>query len=548
MTFHPLAVMLACCAALAQAAPAVLPASPPPSTLLAVPAPSLMSKERFGDLPGFVLETPAFAANKKDFTNEAELTQFLQRKIAPSPNASWRRLGRTAGGRDMHLIVLTQDGRSDPLSVAANRKPNVWFIAQQHGDEPAGAEAALELLRRLVATDLKQVLERVNVMVVPRANPDGAATKARRTGADADMNRDHLSHGLHETQKLYVALNDYPPSVVVDAHEFTAAGRWVERYGVAEASDVLVQSATHPGVADSLKRVAKDLFDPALQNAWAMYGLKHFTYHTLNVQGQQSFVQMGGNFAGIGRNAMGLMGAVSFLIETRGVGLGKDNYPRRVASHVVSMIAVLKTAATNVDALRNAQREARRHAVTGTEWVVDHTAQRESKQMPMLDIATGEDKIITLDYQNSLLIMPTVTRTVPTAYLLPPNLASTAMVAKLQALGLNVSRIHTPQELELENYTITQLRQEAGENGAPTDRVSTETKRFKKQVEAGSLWIGVTQGYQPLWRVAVSLFEPESVQSGWALSPCLVKYCQLCVWSAAVWCSHRKLKQWIDDD
>jgi Zinc carboxypeptidase len=511
-----LLVMLACSVALAFAAPAVL-SLPSPATsnaaAAASAAPSLMSKDRFGDLPSFALETPAFAANKKDFTTEAELTQFLQRKIAPSPHVSWRRLGRTAGGRDIHLLVLTQDGRSDVVSVAANRKPNVWVIAQQHGNEPAGAEAAMELLRRLVATDLRQVLERVNVMVVPRGNPDGAANFQRETGSKADMNRDHLSHAVNETQKLHAALNDYPPAVVVDAHEFTVAGRWVERYGVAQASDVLVQSASHPGVADSLKRVAKEVFDPALQNTWNAYGLKSFTYHTLNVLGPQSFVQMGGNFAGIGRNALGLMGAVSYLIETRGIGLGKEHYPRRVATHVLGMVTVLKTAAANVEVLRTAQREARRYPAAGTVWVVDHTALREPKQMPMLDAVTGEDKVITVEFQNSLMINPTVQRTLPLAYVLPPNLASSALIAKLQSLNLNVARVGAAQELELESYTVTQLMQEAGEFGAPTERVVTETKRFKKSVEAGSLWIGVTQGYQPLWRIAAVLFEPESVGS-----------------------------------
>ncbi len=496
-----------------NAAPATLPVSSPTATVMVASPPSLAAKERFGDLPNFALDTPAFAAGKKDYTTDAEMTQFIARKIAPSPHVSWRRLGRTAGGRDIHLLVLTQDGRSDPLSVAASRKPNVWIVAQQHGNEPAGAEAALELLRRLVATDLKAILDKVNVMVVPRANPDGAASNARLTSSKHDMNRDHIGHAVHETQKLHAALADYPPSVVVDAHEFTVEGRWIDRYGVSQASDILVQSASHPGVADSLKRLAKEVFDPALQAAWQPYGLKSFVYHTLNVEGAQSFVQMGGNFAGIGRNALGLMGAVSYLIETRGIGLNKDNYPRRVASHVISMVAVLKTAAANADALRTAQRDAKRHVAAGTPWVVDFTTQREVKQMPMLDPATGDDKTITVDFQNSLLITPTVQRTVPLGYVLPANLASAAFIAKLQSTGINVSRVLATQDLEVEQYTITQMKQEAGEFGAPQEHVITETKRSKKTIEAGSLWIPMTQGYQPLWRVAAVMFEPESVGS-----------------------------------
>ena len=496
-------------------APATVPVSSPAgaSAAIAGAALPLAARERFGDLPNFPLDTPAFAANKKDYTTELELYQFIHRKIAPSPQVSWRRLGRTAGGRDMHLLVLTQDGRSDPLSVATSRKPNVWIIAQQHGNEPAGAEAALEVLRRLVSTDLKQVLERINVMVVPRANPDGAAVYQRETAAKLDMNRDHMAHAVHETQKLHAALNDYPPAVVIDAHEFTVAGRWVERYGAIQASDVLVQTASHPGVADSFKKLSKDVFEPALTAAWNSYGLKVATYHTLNVQGPNSFVQMGGNFAGIGRNALGLMGAVSILTETRGIGIQKENYPRRVASHVIGMVSALKTAAAQVDALRNAQREARKQPAPGTEWVVDHTALREMRLMGMLDSVTGEDKTITVEYQNSSLITPTVQRPLPSAYVLPPSLASAALVAKLQAVGLQVSRLSSAQELEIESFTVTQLKQEAGEFGAPTERVFTELKRSKKTIEVGSLWIGVSQGYQPLWRVAAALFEPESVGS-----------------------------------
>jgi hypothetical protein len=43
--------------------------------------------------------------------------------------------------------------------------------------------------------------------------------------------------------------------------------------------------------------------------------------------------------------------------------------------------------------------------------------------------------------------------------------------------------------------------------------VMADIKRSKKIVDAGSLWIPMTQGYQPLWRIAAVLFEPESIGS-----------------------------------
>jgi Zinc carboxypeptidase len=499
------------------AAPATIPVSvtAPPSTTTSpasVPNPPVAAKDRYADIPGFTFDTPAFANNKKDFTTDAELTQFIQKRIAPSPYASWRSLGKTSGGKELHCVIFTQDGRSDPVSLANNRKPTVWIIAQQHGDEPAGAEAALEVMRRLVSGELKPLLERINVIVVPRANPDGAALSKRAT-AKGDMNRDHSTLSYFETQRLRKMMNDYPPTVVVDAHEFTVAGRWVERFGLAQASDILVQSASHPGVSDSLKKIARDVFDPALQTSWMQHGLKHYSYHTLNQQGPQAFVQMGGNYSGIGRNAMGLLGAVSYLIETRGVGIGKDNYARRVGSHVISMSTIMRTTAAHADALRVAQREAKRHPVIGSEWTVDHVATKENRTLPMIDPATNEDRPLSIEFQNSLFITPTLTRAVPAAYIIPSASATNALIDRLHNLGLNVHRLMSAQELDIEQYTVQSIKQEVGEQGAPNERLFTELKRVKKTFDAGSLWIPIAQGYQPHWRLAMVIMEPESVGS-----------------------------------
>ncbi len=493
------------------------PLTPEPSPVISQPAVQ-PTAERFADLANFTLDTPAFAAKKTDFTTDAELQSFLQRRIAPSSHVVWRSLGKTPGGRELHLLVLTQDGRGDPVGVAASRKPNVWVVGQQHGNEPAGAEAALELLRRLVSTDLRLVLDKINVIVVPRANPDGAAHFKRET-SKGDMNRDHLLMSLSETQMLHIGLDAYPPSVVIDAHEFTAAGRWMDRYGAAQASDLLVQSASHPGVSEHVKKIAKDWFDPALQAAWSQVGLRSFVYHTLNIQGTQSFVQMGGNFAGIGRNSFGLYGAVSYLIESRGVGIGKDHYPRRVASQVISMVAILKTAAKHADDLRALARDARKTGAAPApaashEWIVDHSVKREMRALPLYDPVTGEDKTVMVDFQNSLAVTPTVVRALPLGYLLPPN---HPLAGRLRALGLNVHRLTASVELDVDSYIVKSLQQESGEFGAPQDKVSTDMKRSKRTFEAGSFWIPMTapgaSQQQPLWRVASAVLEPEGVGS-----------------------------------
>ena len=58
---------------------------------------------------------------------------------------------------------------------------------------------------------------------------------------------------------------------------------------------------------------------------------------------------MGGLAPDISRNTFGLQGSVSFLLETRGVGIGRDHFLRRVHTHVVALEAVLRTTADNAD-------------------------------------------------------------------------------------------------------------------------------------------------------------------------------------------------------
>jgi hypothetical protein len=514
------------------------------TTAMALPTSPIVTaadtiKSRFAPLANFPLETPAFVkyaaqANAvAKFTSDADLTAFIQRKIAPSPYVDWLRIGKTAGGHDLHLLVFTQDGRGDSLSVATNRKPTVWIIAQQHGNEPAGSEAALETMRRLVQTDLHYVLERINVVVMPRANPDGAANAQRETLSKGDMNRDHVFLGLLETQRLHAAIKLYPPNVVIDAHEFMASNALLDAYSLQEASDILVQSSNHADVAEPIQRLGREVFDPALNAAWQALGLSSFVYHTFSLdiantltQTSAMLVNTGNTAAGIARNAMGLNNAVSYLIETRGLGLGKANYPRRVASHVASMQTILRTSATHADSLRNAQREARKNTplLTESRWAMPHNPAAPAPAalaIPMLSLATPSTllRTMTVPIVDTAPMPVTLTsRPIPLAYAVPSAAVTPALLSKLRALGLVSKRSIYAQEFELESYTLTRVAPESREFDAPLDAervfdLSSTTKRFKKTLDAGSLWIPMGYEQQANWRTAAAFFEPDATGS-----------------------------------
>ena len=68
---------------------------------------------------------------------------------------------------------------------------------------------------------------------------------------------------------------------------------------------------------------------------------------------------MGGTSPDIGRNTSALQNAISFLIETRGVGIGREGYARRVHTHHVAIAACSNITADNASQVMNVVRGAR---------------------------------------------------------------------------------------------------------------------------------------------------------------------------------------------
>src|SRR5262249_61012151 len=94
------------------------------------------------------------------------------------------------------------------------------------------------------------------VVVVPRANPDGAAAFTRSTGSGADLNRDHMLLSLPESIALHTKLMELPPDVVIDAHEFSFANRWLQKFAAIEASDAECLYDTDPMVQAAVHKLA----------------------------------------------------------------------------------------------------------------------------------------------------------------------------------------------------------------------------------------------------------------------------------------------------
>jgi len=462
--------------------------------------------------PSMTYATPAFAAGRDDLPSHEEAVAFVEAIARRVPAlVQVETLGQSQQGLALPLVTLAAPG-----GPSASR-PSVLILAQQHGNEPAGGEAALAIVERLAGPDAA-LLERVNVYVVPRANPDGAQRFVRATASGVDVNRDHLLLQTPEARAIAAITRRVRPDVVLDLHEFTAGDRWVKKYGVVQKYDALLQPATVGNLAPAIAREAGSAFLAPARTALTAAGLNVFTYHTTSPDPADKVVSAGGVQPDTGRNVNGLRQAVSLLIETRGVGLGRAHLVRRVHTHVTAALAVVRQAGVRGPRLlavtRGADAAVAAAACTGPLTIAAaHTPTRLA--MTFLDATTGADRRVVVPWRSAETLRVLRTRPRPCGYLLAAS--ETAAIERLRALGVRIDRTARDADWDIERYRV--IGQTAGaredargaiDDGAPIAVLTVRRGRQHDPVPAATWFVDLAQ---PLGSLVAAALEPDSQNS-----------------------------------
>ncbi len=116
------------------------------------------------------------------FLNETALAAQLQRlaaypEVRVEPAVGWSYQGRPIPGIEVTAPVTAAVWSRKKLSIF---KPTFFIIARHHANEVASTTAALKLVERLVGDNKwRRMLSRVNVVILPFENADGAALHDR---------------------------------------------------------------------------------------------------------------------------------------------------------------------------------------------------------------------------------------------------------------------------------------------------------------------------------------------------------------------------------
>lgn len=458
--------------------------------------------------PGAVSLTPAESADYLAFTISASAMSFLGSLAVRYPGVRLDTISvldsRTAGRRVVAAVSFAA-----PTGAAPDR-PTVLVMAGQHGDERAGVEAALMLIRDLATGRADSLLQALDIRVVPIMNPWGLDNGERRNEDGLDLNRDHMRlrsqtvRGLHATFAAGV-------SAVLDLHELGPV-----------VYDVEVGVPTHPNVDAGIVEFARFYLLPFVANRLARNGL---SFHDYIVQeppvdeihegiepapDSSVFMTYAPIVANNARNVFALGGAVTFLVEvasTRDI----EGFEQRSRAMRETVGAFLEAMASQADELR-----ARVHAARGDGGKVRVVLR--ASNVPDLN-RSGHTLLVRSEFGTPTngtiedwrpVVQPLVVISAAAAYVVDST--ETGLVSLALQHGLQVARLLQPAELSSVSYVGRpgEPEEHSGELIEPVnadDFLESTSRLFP----AGSFLILADQ---PAARLLWTLIEPWS-QDGW---------------------------------
>lgn len=308
--------------------------------------------------------TPFELENKQSLPNSRTIGAYLTTLDTLSTRARLVTLGTSAGGRPIQALLLSASSSFLRDFAGEPNKPTVMMLGSQHGNEPSGAEALQQLARELVAGKHSPLLQRLNLVLVVLANPDGRDMSSRHNANDDNTNIDYVALRAGETRLLVEALHRFDPDVVFDAHE---SGIWkrvlTREQGWMTDVEAQFDMGNNPNIDASLRDYTEGRLLPALIARVSAAGVSAVRY-----RGEITSLEQAVSRGGLGitnlRNYAAMQGRVSILVENRldnksGSYATPRNIAERVRKQHLSMLAMLQLVADDAEPLLAVSRPAR---------------------------------------------------------------------------------------------------------------------------------------------------------------------------------------------
>ena len=462
---------------------------------------------RFPD-PATRYDTPGLAPQRNQFTTASELSSWLNSQASKSLGRDTRlgivQPGSSQRGSPIQALVATRAPGIQPSALYDSRRPTVMLVAGQHGDEPAGTEALLIIARELAPGGLLEpLLQQINVILVPRANPDAVEAGTRNAADGTDIAHDHLLLNTPEAKALATLARDYRPVAVVDLQEFPAASIFLQKYQAIQRYDALLQYSATANQNEFVTKAAREWYTAPLRTALSQAGLSSDWYYTTSQDLQDKSISMGSLAPDSLRNISGLKNSVGYLVSSRGSDLGRAHIQRRVHTLVTAATRMLHSSAERAKDLTQVPAFVARETASlacHQQLAVQAEQTPEQRTLTMIQPDTGADQQVRVDWNASLQARTTLSRPRSCGYWLSAS-AQTA-VDRLRLLGLQVLKVAEPGQLLADSYNEARSATPASGAYALT--------RGAVEAPVGSYYLSMNQ---PMANIAAAALEPDTPYS-----------------------------------
>ncbi len=306
-------------------------------------------------LTGALLAAPAQAAPAKADRPTAPTAQALAAatRHLPDGNLTNAQLARvlnqiavaSRGRVDISTAGFSNEGRPIRRATLGHGPVRIFYVTQQHGDEPLGTPAAVRALWALGVPNTawhRWMRSRITLDIIVRANPDGHVRNWRynydpdanpeygQAGQGYDINRYHdpdvtpEANPVPEAATIRRVWNETRPDIVVDYH---MQGRYVSPDGRQITTSILWPTNARA--------------EATVVNRGRQLAVLNYEVLT-RLLGANVTQYPGGDYEGIARNAYGILGSASLLVELSDLP-GREEF--QIRSAFTSMIATAQGAA-----------------------------------------------------------------------------------------------------------------------------------------------------------------------------------------------------------
>ena len=186
----------------------------------------------FSFISSIAQQTPFEKSNGKKTATYFEAVKWYKDLDKNSSKIFVREMGPTDAGYPLHLVLLSADGKFDPVAWHKQKKAVLLINNGIHPGEPDGIDASMMLVRDVVNNKIK-LPENVALAFIPLYNIGGCLnrnsyTRANQNGPEAygfrgnsqnlDLNRDFTKCDSKEAKSFAQIFHFLNPDIFIDNH------------------------------------------------------------------------------------------------------------------------------------------------------------------------------------------------------------------------------------------------------------------------------------------------------------------------------------------